>query len=157
VAVIAAVAIVGGLLGQKIVLRFKELQGRGVRVAGARRTREQYIRQADHHFTFGVRSVTAIVSRLNAENCQKVYMAAVMICFVYFGRGPRPGEYFIFSEHGPAELVVLIDGVKLILQSHQAKIFSGILEPKSEKVLYEITPAMHIELHEHRVQLIAVQ
>ncbi|KAJ5358471.1 Protein of unknown function DUF3468 [Penicillium cataractarum] len=119
--------------------------------------RDQYIRQADHHFTFGVQSVTAIISQLNPENCQMVYMAAVMICFIYFGRGPRPGEYLIFSEHGPAEWVVLMNGVKLILHLHHEKVFSGILEPSGEGISCEFIPAMRAELHEHRIHLEEVQ
>lgn len=49
---------------------------------------DQYLQQADDHSTFGVQSVTAILSEPNADTCQKVYVSAVMICFAYFGRGP---------------------------------------------------------------------
>ncbi|KAJ5745791.1 hypothetical protein N7520_010973 [Penicillium odoratum] len=119
--------------------------------------RGQYIEQADSHFTFGVRSVTAVLSQLNADNCQKIYIAATLICFIYFGRGPRPGEYLIFSDSGPAEWLVLMNGVKFILQSHHAKIFSGILEPPPDHTIYSITPAMRSERHEHTVHLQAVQ
>ncbi|KAJ5946352.1 hypothetical protein N7454_003191 [Penicillium verhagenii] len=120
--------------------------------------REQYIEQADSHFTFGIRSVTSVLAQLNADNCQRVYMSAVLICFIYFGRGPRPGEYLIFSDHGPSEWLVLMNGVKSILESHHTKIFSGILGSKGDKPPeYTLTPALRSELHENAIHLQAVQ
>lgn len=119
--------------------------------------REQYVQQADGHFTFGIRSVTSVLSELNADNCQKVYMSAVMICFIYFGRGPRPGEYLIFSDSGPAEWLALMRGVRLIVSSHRAKVFSGILEPGPNYRNGDLTAEMRIELHEHIVHTEAVQ
>lgn len=119
--------------------------------------RDQYIQQADGHFTFGVRSVTSVLSQLNADNCQKIYMATSLICFIYFGRGPRPGEYLIFSDAGPAEWLVLMSGVKLVLTTYHSKVFSGILEPGVEERNRTLTPAMRHELHEHVVCIEAVQ
>ncbi|CAG7996593.1 unnamed protein product [Penicillium nalgiovense] len=112
---------------------------------------EQYIQQADEHFSFGVRSVTSVFSELNADNCQRVYMSAVMICFIYFGRGPRPGEYLIFSDSGPAEWLVLMRGVRLIVMSHRAKVFSGVLELRSNDQSRDLTAEMRDELHEHTI------
>lgn len=119
--------------------------------------RNQYFEKADNRFTFGVRSVTSVLSQVNDDNCQKVYMAASLICFIYFARGPRPGEYLIFSDNGPSEWLVLMNGVKLLLFSHHAKIFSGLLEPTGDKPSYTITPAMRSERHEHMVHLQSVQ
>lgn len=118
---------------------------------------DQYIQQADNHFSFGVRSVASVISELNADSCQKVYMSAVMICFIYFGRGPRPGEYLIFSDSGPAEWLVLMRGVRLIVSSHHAKVFSGILEPGPNDHSRDLTAEMRIKLHEHTVHTEAVQ
>lgn len=118
--------------------------------------REQYVQQADENFTFGVKSVTTVLSGLNEDNCQKMYMAAVLICFIYFGRGPRPGEYLIFSQNGLAEWLVLMRGVKLILQSYHSKVFSGVLEPNTDEKEYILTPEMRSELHEHTVHTEAV-
>ncbi|KAJ5826656.1 hypothetical protein N7447_003419 [Penicillium robsamsonii] len=117
----------------------------------------EYTEQADKHFTFGMRSVTSVLSELNVENCQKIYMSAIMICFIYFGRGPRPGEYLIFSDNGPAEWLVLMRGVKLILSSHHAKIFSGILEPQHIERNRDLTPEMRTALQEHTVHTERVQ
>lgn len=119
--------------------------------------RSKYIEKADNRFTFGVRSVTSILFQLNDDNCQKVYMAASLICFIYFARGPRPGEYLIFSDSGPSEWLVLMNGVKLVVQSHRAKIFTGLLEPQGDETSYTTTSAMRSEHHEHTVHLQSVQ
>lgn len=119
--------------------------------------REQYVQQADGHFTFGIRSVTSVLSVLNADNCQKVYMSAVMICFIYFGRGPRRGEYLIFSDSGPAEWLALMRGARLIVSSYRTKDFSGILEPGPNGRTRDLTAEMSVELHEHIVHVEAIQ
>ncbi|CAG8903249.1 unnamed protein product [Penicillium egyptiacum] len=118
---------------------------------------EQYIQQADNHFSFGVRSVTSVFTELNADNCQRVYMSAVMICFIYFGRGPRPGEYLIFSDSGPAEWLVLMRGVRLVVSSHHAKVFSGILDLRPNDRSRDLTAEMRDELHEHTINTEAVK
>ncbi|KAL1964508.1 hypothetical protein VTN77DRAFT_6934 [Rasamsonia byssochlamydoides] len=115
--------------------------------------RGQYVMQADDHFTFGVRSVTTVLSQLDAENCQFVYISAVLICFVYFGRGPRPREYLVFSETGRAEWLVLMRGVRFILQSQGDKVFTGILAPTGEESVQHISPSLQSELLEHQIHI----
>ncbi|CAI7573717.1 unnamed protein product [Penicillium pancosmium] len=121
--------------------------------------RGKYLQQADDHFTFGVRTVTNFLSLedLDEENCQKIYMSAALIVFIYFGRGPRPGEYLIFSDAGPAEWLVLMQGVKLTVRSYHQKVFSGILKPEPPEPLPEVSPSIGLELHEHTVFTQAAQ
>ncbi|KAL4966188.1 Zn(II)2Cys6 transcription factor domain-containing protein [Aspergillus stella-maris] len=97
--------------------------------------RESYIRQADQHFTFGVRSVTSVLAldTLDSDNCQYIYIAAVMICFAYFARGPREGEFLVFNANGKSEWLVLLHGVRTILGQKHAEIFTGVLDPAAEK------------------------
>jgi hypothetical protein len=92
--------------------------------------RDTYVRKADDHFTFGLQSVTAVLGYLNSQTCQQVYISTVLICFVYFGRGPRIGEYLVFSDHGPSEWRVLMNGVKLIVESYRGEVFTGVLGPR---------------------------
>ncbi|OJI98913.1 hypothetical protein ASPVEDRAFT_50496 [Aspergillus versicolor CBS 583.65] len=96
--------------------------------------RGEYTRQADEHFTFGVRSVTAVLAldTLDSQNCQYIYIAAVMICFAYFARGPRDGEYLVFNANGKSEWLVLLHGVRSILAEKHGEIFTGVLEPAEE-------------------------
>ncbi|OQE31977.1 hypothetical protein PENSTE_c001G08107 [Penicillium steckii] len=120
---------------------------------------ERYLQQADDNFTFGVRTVTNVLSLqdMNEDNCQQIYMSAVLIIFIYFGRGPRSGQYLIFSDTGPSEWLILMQGVKLTLGKHHQKVFSGVLEPEPPSPLPEITPSIRAELHEHTVHTQAVQ
>ncbi|KAL4946926.1 hypothetical protein BDW69DRAFT_205171 [Aspergillus filifer] len=97
--------------------------------------RDTYIRQADQHFTFGVRSVTSVLAldKLDSNNCQYIYIAAIMICFAYFARGPRDGEFLVFNTNGKSEWLVLLHGVRTILAEKQAEIFTGVLDPAAGK------------------------
>ncbi|KAL2817684.1 hypothetical protein BDW59DRAFT_175406 [Aspergillus cavernicola] len=96
--------------------------------------RQTYISQADEHFTFGVRSVTTVLAldTLDSENCQLIYISAVMICFAYFARGPRDGEYLVFNARGKSEWLVLLHGVRAILAEKRGEIFTGVLEPAAK-------------------------
>lgn len=119
--------------------------------------RSQYLQQADNHFTFGVQSVTALLSGLNEDTCQKVYLSAVLVCLTYFGRGPRPGEYLVFSDKGPAEWLVLMHGVRLVLQSYHEKVFSGILKPIVNHEVPVLSGPLRSEMQEHMAQVQKLQ
>jgi ribosomal protein S18 len=119
--------------------------------------RNQYVMQADYHFTFGIRSVSAILSSLDEENCQPIYMSTVLVCFVYFGHGPRPGEYLVFSETGKAEWLVLMRGVRSILMSSHDKIFTGILEVQKDAAIQGVSSSLRDELQEHRTHIRKIQ
>ncbi|KOS42480.1 hypothetical protein ACN38_g6632 [Penicillium nordicum] len=119
--------------------------------------RARYVLQADDHFTFGIRSVSAILSSLNSGNCQSIYMSTVLVCFVYFAHGPKPGEYLVFSETGKAEWLVLMRGVRSILFSHRDKIFTGVLEIQTDPAIQGVSPLLQDELGEHQSRIKAFQ
>ncbi|CAI7622353.1 unnamed protein product [Penicillium palitans] len=119
--------------------------------------RDRYVLQADDHFTFGIRSVSAILSSLNSENCQSIYMSTVLICFVYFAHGPKPGEYLVFSETGKAEWLVLMRGVRSILFSSHDKIFTGVLEIQTDPAIQGVSPLLQDELDKHQSHIKALQ
>lgn len=79
-------------------------------------SRQKYHSLAAHYSTLGLNGVTAMLSRLDAENCHAVYTAAVFACINAFARGPRPGEYLLFSEHGPPQWLPLLRGVRTIVE-----------------------------------------
>ncbi|KAI9042808.1 Zn(II)2Cys6 transcription factor domain-containing protein [Aspergillus affinis] len=117
---------------------------------------DDYVTKADSHFTFGVRSVTNILSKLDFDNCQMIYLSAVLICFIYFARGPRRGEYLVFSETGQSEWLVLMRGVRYIVISRRVEIFSGILDP-GKQGSPKMTPALETELNEQQTHLNAAR
>ncbi|KAJ5972264.1 uncharacterized protein N7479_002182 [Penicillium vulpinum] len=119
--------------------------------------RDQYVIQADDHFTFGIRSVSAILSNLDSENCQSIYMSTVLICFVYFAHGPKPGEYLVFSETGKAEWLVLMRGVRSILMSSHDKIFTGVLQSYADPAIRGVSPLLQDELRKNQSRIKEVQ
>ncbi|KAJ5504308.1 hypothetical protein N7463_007182 [Penicillium fimorum] len=119
--------------------------------------RDQYVMQADDHFTFGIRSVSAILSSLDPENCQSIYMSTVLICFVYFAHGPKPGEYLVFSETGKAEWLILMRGVRSILLSSHDKIFTGVLQVQPDPAIQGVSPLLQDELREHQFHIKELQ
>ncbi|RJE25027.1 GAL4 [Aspergillus sclerotialis] len=76
-----------------------------------------------------------------------------MICLVYFGQGPQPGEYLIFSDTGRSEFLALMCGVKSILHSKRAQIFTGVLRPKGEDRVEVVSQPLKLELSEHLARL----
>lgn len=114
-----------------LLLAFSALHCGHQQPASAPELRNRCIAQADQHFTFGVSTVTSILSQfeLTPENAQPIYIAAILICFLYFARGPPPGEYLVFSDTGQAEWLVLLRGVRLIVTTRRQNIFKGVMAP----------------------------
>lgn len=78
--------------------------------------RQHYRSLAAHYSTLGLNGVTSMLSRLDEDNCHAVYTAAVFACINAFARGPQPGEYLLFSEHGPPQWLPLMRGVRTIVE-----------------------------------------
>lgn len=91
---------------------------------------KRYSTLAEDHVSIALQQVTALLSDLNTYNCQALYISSVLICHYVFARGPEPGEYLVFSEHGPPQWLPLLRGVRSILESMgYEKVYSGVLEP----------------------------
>ncbi|KAF7717115.1 Fungal Zn(2)-Cys(6) binuclear cluster domain-containing protein [Penicillium ucsense] len=112
-------------------------------------SRDSYITQAENHFTSGVRIVTRELSNFNVDNCQKIYMSAVLVCLAYFARGPQPGEYLIFSDSGISEWQRLLRGVKVIVTTYRQEVFSGVLAPGEAEESGAMSESLCVELREH--------
>lgn len=84
-------------------------------------------------------------------------MSTVLICFVYFAHGPKPGEYLVFSEKGKAEWLVLMRGVRSILMSNRDKIFTGVLQIQTDPVIQGVSPLLQDELGEHQSHIKELQ
>ncbi|KAL1859083.1 hypothetical protein Plec18170_002197 [Paecilomyces lecythidis] len=77
----------------------------------------------------------------------------MLVCLVYFARGPRRGEYLVFSERGSSEWLVLMRGVRAIVSSDHGKIFTGVLEPQDEGTPDEVIPTLQSELSQHQIEI----
>jgi hypothetical protein len=91
--------------------------------------RSSYVAQAERHYVAALQTVATLLPRLDAGNCDAVYMSAVIICFYHLGRGPRPGDFLAFSKQGEAEWLVLLRGVRSIIESKEDTLHEGILAP----------------------------
>ncbi|KKK20498.1 hypothetical protein ARAM_001096 [Aspergillus rambellii] len=105
-----------------------------------RELRGKYIGQADDHFTSGVQSVSAMLSQINVNTCQQVYISAILVCFV-----------------GSVESPVPLNGVKLILQLYGETISGNILKPKIRPPQHGITSLIQDELLEYATHMHTVQ
>lgn len=67
-----------------------------------------------------------MLPQLDEQNCHAVYTAAVSACMNAFARGSRPGEYLLFSEHGPPKWLSLLRGLRTVVDTvGTEKIASG--------------------------------
>ncbi|KAJ9662526.1 hypothetical protein H2201_006014 [Coniosporium apollinis] len=82
--------------------------------------------QGEHHYGVALRSVIVLLPSMDAGNCEAMYMSAILICLYKLGRGPQPGEYLAFSNHGDAEWMKLLQGVRAIAQA-KAQLLSSIV------------------------------
>jgi hypothetical protein len=76
-----------------------------------------YADLAELHFSIALPQATCILSRLNPENWQVVYLSSLLVCWYIFARGPSPGEYLVFSDHGYPTWLPLLRGVRSIRQT----------------------------------------
>ncbi|KAK8221239.1 hypothetical protein IWZ01DRAFT_35016 [Phyllosticta capitalensis] len=77
--------------------------------------RDHYFSHSERHYEIGVRKATALLPHLNNENAEPLYVAISIIAIYAMAKGPRPGEYLLFGEHGSAEWLPLFRGVNSII------------------------------------------
>jgi len=78
--------------------------------------RKQYYHSlAARYSTLGLHKVTEMLPRIDTQNCHAVYTAAVFACINTFARGPQPGDYLLFSEHGGPQWLPLLRGVRTLV------------------------------------------
>ncbi|KAJ6093933.1 hypothetical protein N7467_002778 [Penicillium canescens] len=76
-----------------------------------------YADAAEKHFAIALPQVTQALTRLDHQNCQVFYISSLLICWYMFSRGPSPGEYLVFSDHGPPMWLPLLRGVRTIRET----------------------------------------
>lgn len=55
-----------------------------------------------------------------------LWVAAMLLCFCSFGKGPQPGQYLVYSDDGEPEWLGLLQGVKSII-THNENPYDGIV------------------------------
>jgi hypothetical protein len=80
--------------------------------------RKQYIATADHHYEIALSRVTPDLAVINSNNCDAILLSVQLICFVNWARGPQPGEFLAFGEHGRSDWLVMFRGIRTTLDSY---------------------------------------
>lgn len=118
---------------------------------------EEYIATADHHYERALASVTRALTDISSDNCDAILLSVQLICFVSWARGPQPGEYLAFGDHGRSDWLIMFRGIRTTLESFGSNNFTKThakavrsknrpLPPLSEPPGYE---AQLSELREH--------
>lgn len=91
--------------------------------------RASYIAKADHHWEIGLRTASALIPTVNDDNAPALYIFAVFSCFYTLAKGPKPRDFLIFSDNGLAEWLMLLRGVRAIMETTNNSIRHGPLSP----------------------------
>jgi hypothetical protein len=79
--------------------------------------RETYIMTADQHYERALASVTHALANIGSHNCDAILLSVQLICFVNWARGPQPGEYLAFGDHGRSDWLIMFRGIRTTLES----------------------------------------
>ena len=83
-----------------------------------------------------------MLSIADTDNCHAVFVAAILVCMTTLARGPRLGEYLLFSDSGTSDWVPLLRGIGALLDKFgEEKIFSGPLKQFACKSAQATQPA----------------
>ena len=74
--------------------------------------RDEYHAIADRHYERALALFTPEVANIRSENCYAVMVAVQLICFISCARGPQPGEYLAFGDHGKSDWLVMFRGIR---------------------------------------------
>ncbi|KAI5360179.1 putative zn(2)-C6 fungal-type DNA-binding domain-containing protein [Septoria linicola] len=73
-----------------------------------------------------INGMMGVMAAGTGTNPTELWVAACMLVFCSFGKGPQPGQYMVYSDEGEPEWLGLLQGVKSILEQHRAAIFPEV-------------------------------
>lgn len=91
-----------------------------------------FLEKSRHYHTLGLQESTKLLQSINQENYQVVHASALLISLHNLARGPEPGQYMGFSDHGAPTFMTFIRGVKCI-QKHGRKLGNGASSSSLDK------------------------
>jgi hypothetical protein len=91
--------------------------------------KEEYTATANVHYEKALSDVTSELSSINTDNCDALLLSVQLICFVTWARGPQPGEFLAFGEHGKSEWLAMFKGVRTMLNSFERSHFTKTYAP----------------------------
>ncbi|KAF2146368.1 uncharacterized protein K452DRAFT_348907 [Aplosporella prunicola CBS 121167] len=91
---------------------------------------DYYRAQAFAHHDLGLREASALLqTNITEQNCHALYIFTIFMCIFTLGKGPKPGEFLLFSDKGIAEWLVLFRGIRSIIEMAPDSIKNGPLGP----------------------------
>lgn len=72
------------------------------------------------HFATALEQTRLELSRLGRDNAHALYVSSMLVCFCTFAKGPRDGDYLMFTAGGddsPATWLQLVRGVRIIIET----------------------------------------
>lgn len=78
--------------------------------------KEGYIRLANRHYEQAVPLVSSELSRLNAQNCDAVFLSVELISLIGWARGPQPGDFLAFGANRMSETLIMFRGIRTTIE-----------------------------------------
>lgn len=76
-----------------------------------------YMMKALHHYGTALRTATALMESINAQNGPALYSFS-MLCFSFtLGLGPKPGDFLLFGQLGIAQWLGQLKGMRSLLET----------------------------------------
>jgi hypothetical protein len=77
----------------------------------------------------GLRDAMSLLLEINDDNCSALFIFSTLHIPLALGRPRDPGDFLLFSNEGAAELLILIRGVRAIIESSGSSLVNGPLGP----------------------------
>jgi hypothetical protein len=91
--------------------------------------RDYYNAYALFQHNLGLREVRSLLLNINHESCSALFIFSTLHIPLALGRPRDPGDFLLFTNDGAAELVILIRGVRAVIDSSGSSLKSGPLGP----------------------------
>lgn len=88
-----------------------------------------YMTKALHHYGTGLRTATSLMASINAQNGPALYMFSTL-CFSFtLALGPKPGDFLIVGQHGIAQWLAQLQGMRSLLETQPELFHDDTLAP----------------------------
>ncbi|KAF2025198.1 hypothetical protein EK21DRAFT_104143 [Setomelanomma holmii] len=91
------------------------------------------------------------MANITSDNCDAVLSSAQLICFVNWAKGPQPGEYLAFGDHGRSDWLVMFCGVWTTLNSLARQNFTKTYAPDLRTKGRSLPPMMKPDGYEEQL------
>jgi hypothetical protein len=88
-----------------------------------------YMTKALNHYGIALRTATTLTASINAQNGPALYMFS-MVCFAFtLALGPKPGDFLVFGQHGIAQWLGQLQGMRSMLETEPELFRDNTLAP----------------------------